>query len=344
MDKKKVIWMVISLLIAVLSIWTIVTQSQSFSFSELVEDIKNCNKWWLILAIACSLGFIFCEGAALCTIIKELFPKLFKHREMLYAGADIYFSAITPSATGGQPATAFFMIRDGISASGATVTLMVNLIMYTFSLMLTGIISILFNSSIFVGMKFLAKLMIIVGFVLMTLVTVFFALLLWNESLLDTIAGGIYNLLVKLHIIKHGEKVKEKYENIINEYRDCADIVSDKRKMIVKVFAWNVAQRLCHIFVTVFCYLSTEKTGKYLWDVCIVQGLTDVGSNCIPIPGAIGAADFLLIEGLDMIPNVEKAANLELLSRGLSFYICVVLCFIITAIGYLVIKRREEEC
>lgn len=336
--------MAVSLLIAVLSIWTIVTQSKTFSFAELVEDIRNCNIIWLILALACSLGFIFCEGAALCTIIKELFPQQFKHREMLYAGADIYFSAITPSATGGQPATAYFLIKDGIPASGATVILMVNLIMYTFSLMLTGFVCVFFNVSIFVNLSFLAKLMIIIGFALMTLVTVFFALLLWNETLLDTITKGIYNLLVKLHIIKHGDKIKGKYEKTVNEYRECADVLYGKKKMIGKIFLWNLAQRLCHIFVTVFCYLATEGTFKYLWDVCVVQGLTDVGSNCIPIPGAIGAADYLLIEGLDLIPNVEKAANLELLSRGLAFYICVVLCFIITAVGYLMIRRREKKC
>ena len=46
-----------------------------------------------------------------------------------YASADIYFSAITPSATGGQPASAYYMIKDGIPISHTTAILSVNLLM-----------------------------------------------------------------------------------------------------------------------------------------------------------------------------------------------------------------------
>ncbi|MFR2128888.1 MAG: hypothetical protein ACLS4M_06675 [Eubacterium ventriosum] len=33
---------------------------------------------------------------------------------LVYSSSDIYFSAITPSATGGQPASAYFMMKDKV--------------------------------------------------------------------------------------------------------------------------------------------------------------------------------------------------------------------------------------
>ena len=51
------------------------------------------------------------EGEALREIVFHMgYPT--KHKDaFVYSAADIYFSAITPSASGGQPASAFFMIK-----------------------------------------------------------------------------------------------------------------------------------------------------------------------------------------------------------------------------------------
>ena len=55
-------------------------------------------------------------------------------RGVLYSAADIYFSAITPSATGGQPASALLMVGDGIPTAVTTVVLLLNLAMYNLSI------------------------------------------------------------------------------------------------------------------------------------------------------------------------------------------------------------------
>ena len=55
---------------------------------------------------------------------------------VLYSAADIYFSAITPSATGGQPASAVLMMRSGIPAAPTAVALLINLVLYTLSILL----------------------------------------------------------------------------------------------------------------------------------------------------------------------------------------------------------------
>ena len=66
-----------------------------------------------------------------------------------------------------------------------------------------------------------------------------------------------------------------------------------------------------------------------------------MGYNFVPIPGGMGISDYLMIDGLRSIMESSMAYSVELISRGLTFYICVLISGIITLIGYLISKRKE---
>ena len=86
-----------------------------------------------------------------------------KSHGVLYSAADIYFSAITPSASGGQPASAFFMSRDGISMAQSAVILVTNMLLYTISLAIIGVFGFISSPYVFMGFDTPAKVLIIIG-------------------------------------------------------------------------------------------------------------------------------------------------------------------------------------
>ena len=86
----------------------------------------------------------------------------------------------------------------------------------------------------------------------------------------------------------------------------------------------NFLQRLAIVLVPAFVYVGTGGAPGRLWDVIVTQSLVVVGSNAIPVPGAVGVADYLFLDGFEAI--VPEPVNLELLSRGISFYCCIALC------------------
>ena len=146
--KKKVLWAVITGILSVLTIYALFYNS-GLSLSELIQDINEATPEWLIPAALCMFGFIFFEGRSLVFILHSLGYKIRKRHGFLYASADIYFSSITPSATGGQPASAFFMHKDGISAVDVTVSLILNLTMYTLAIITLGLFSLIAFPRIF---------------------------------------------------------------------------------------------------------------------------------------------------------------------------------------------------
>ncbi|MBQ7089974.1 MAG: hypothetical protein IJN82_02545, partial [Clostridia bacterium] len=62
--KKKLIWMILFILIAAMSIWAVVSMNEDFSFANIVVFFKTANPYWLIGAVLGTLGFIFFEGFA----------------------------------------------------------------------------------------------------------------------------------------------------------------------------------------------------------------------------------------------------------------------------------------
>lgn len=343
MGRKKLLWFLVSLLIAVLIIWTITSQSASFSLTELYEDIINANKVWFALGVLSMLGFVFFEGKALCVILKELGKGNVKLHGGLYSASDIFFSSITPSATGGQPASAYFIMRDGISGSVAMIALLINLIMYTFALMITGGICLVAKWQLFREYELLARVFVFIGFVVLTLFAVAFLMLIFKENLMYKIANGLFNFLVKIKVIHNVEKRRDKMEYLMEEYRSCAEMLLEHKTLLVKTFFYNLLQRLCQISVCSFLFLAVDGSVKNWFDMWAIQCLSYVGSTTIPVPGAQGVIDYLLLEGFSHIPEIDSVANMEILIRGVSFYICVGLCGILTLIGYLKKPKSERK-
>ena len=126
--KKQLAWSLVFVVIAAASVWAVASQSRGFSLAAFGEFIRGASLPWLAAAILCMLIYIYAEGVALNCICASFSCRMRRRDGFVYASADIYFSAITPSATGGQPASAYFMIQDGIPGPTATVALLVALL------------------------------------------------------------------------------------------------------------------------------------------------------------------------------------------------------------------------
>ncbi|MCQ2483161.1 MAG: flippase-like domain-containing protein [Clostridia bacterium] len=346
MNKKKIFWIVISILISGLSIWAVIAQSASFSLEEFKTFIVESDKRWVVGAALCMFGYIGFEGVAVRRIAAAIGYKRSRIQGTVYGAADVYFSAITPSASGGQPASAYFMLQDDIPGTAVTVTLLVNLIMYTLALLFLGFICSVFRFEIVLKMSTLSKVLIVVGSVVLIALAVAFFLLLKKAEVFYKICNGFLRFFERIHILSHHrcEKLCAKLNNTMAEYKECAETIYGKKKMLFDAFVLNVLQRLSQFFVAFFVFLAHDCGIKKAFDVLITQCFVSLGSNCIPIPGSIGVADYIMLDGYENIVGEELATYLELLARGISFYGCVVISAIIIIIAFVYNRIRRKKC
>ena len=344
--KSKIIWSLVFVAIAALTIWA-VTSQEGFSVSQFISFMGDMHPGWLACAFLGMAGFIVFEALAIMTIIKSFGFKRPFRKGIIYSTSDIYFSAITPSASGGQPASAYFMMRDGISGSMTTVSLIVNLVMYSFAIVIIGIVSILLKPSVFLEFPVPCMILIIIGAVLLIGVALFFLLLLYKSQILLKLGNAIISLLAKIRILKKPEGLRKKLNDAIEEYRSHVAHLKGKGWMLARALTFNVLQRASLISVTLFVFLAAGNDPAMALDVWVIQCLVVVGTNMIPIPGAMGISDYMLISAFAAIGFSDVAAlNLNLASRGVSFYLSVILCgisMVARIISYKVGAKMQEK-
>ena len=339
---KKPLWAIITAVLSLLTIYMFFGQS-GLSFAEFVEDLQEANFLWLIPAAFCMLLYIWFEGTALTYISRALgYPV--KHRKgFVYASADIYFSSITPSATGGQPASAYFMRKDGIKTSVATAALILNVTMYTLAIITIGLFCVVFFPHMFLQFPFGCKVMIVFGIFAMFFLTTMLILLLKKHQILFKAGHAIIIIMKKLHFKNAANRMESKLIDSIDKYKECVRQLYGKKALLVKIYILNLMQRLSQILVTVFVFFALHGDFSEGLRVFIIQSYVIIGSNFIPIPGAMGISEYIMFCGFSMLSNSELAGSLSLVSRGITFYTCSIISIITVIFGYIAIKMTDKK-
>ena len=116
------------------------------------------------------------------------------------------------------------------------------------------------------------------------------------------------------------------------------DLLFDKNHMLLKAYLLNLCQRLSQLLVTLAVFCAMGGSRSVLPELFATQVYVVLGSNSMPIPGAMGVADYIMIDGFKQLVG-RNAANMELLCRGMTFYGSVITSAVIILIGYIIRKK-----
>ena len=339
--KKKGLWAIASLMLAVFTVWFIIHQS-GMSISDFLAALGSANPFWIMMGLVSMVAYIFFEGVALLQILRTCGYPQKLGRGFVYAASDTYLSAITPSGSGGQPGIALFMMKDGVPAAVITAALVVNLIGFNVGILIHGIIGLILGHNAFAEYNTLGKVMIIAGFCVFIILTIVAAMMLKHREFIFRFAMKFTTFLHKIHLIRNPERLHRKLERVMEEYKTCVDVVSAHKGMWFRNCLMNTLQRFAQIAITIFAFRALGGRG-HTFELFGTQCLATIGATCVPIPGAMGVSDYLMIEGYEMLMPRDFAFQVQMLSRSLSFYSCVILSGITMVIGLLLIGRKEKK-
>ena len=304
--------------------------------AEIFGALEQASPLWLGASLLCMTGFIVLEGLALLYLLRHLHCPRGFFRGLRYSAADQFFSAITPSATGGQPAAALVMRNHQVPGGVITAALLLNLVLYTAATLTIGVVCLIWKPGVFLTFGGFAKALIVFGMVALTGLTLLFWGLLKRGELLSRLGWQLFRFLHQLHLMRDPDRWSRRLGHMAEEYGTCARAMAGKPAVLVTVFLLNLAQRIAQITVplTLHCAMggSLGAEGAELW---VVQALAQIGSNCVPIPGGMGAADYLMLDGFGHLFSDGYAYQLQILSRGVSFYVCTLVSGLIVLIGFL---------
>ena len=116
-----------------------------------------------------------------------------------------------------------------------------------------------------------------------------------------------------------------------------------QKEALIKTYLLNLLQRASQILVTVFCYYAMHGKLSDGLRVFATQTYVVMGSNFIPVPGAIGISEFLMFFGYNMLLDEEASYTLALLGRGISYYTCSIISIFTVLAGYIMICYNQNK-
>ena len=341
--KKHLVWNLIAVLLAVATVWVVTTQSKGFSPRNFSRYLESNNPWWLLAALVSMLLYVGLNAWMIRVLLKGFGFRRNFFDCLSYTASDLYFSAITPSSTGGQPMEAWFMFQDKIPVVISTVVLLTYLLMFTLSTVVIGLLCLILTPSSFLSFGTFGRILIGVGAAIQLGLTLLYAMLLWNKKMLLKICDWFLRTLGKLHLLRNVEQKREKLFRTMVQFSEAALMLRGKKKLLAKALLLNLAHRAAQILVTVFCFLAGGEPLRLAPKMFAMQGNVVIGASCVPIPGAMGVTDYLMIDGFSSMMTEAESANLELLSRATSFYICILLCGILVLLKLALIRFRHSK-
>ena len=115
---------------------------RDISWSMLMDTLRKVNPIFIPLGFALMVCFVACEAINIRMILRQVGMRVPFFRCLRYSFVGFYFSSITPSASGGQPAQAYYMNKEGIPVSLSSLTLLVIVAIYQLVMMILSLIHI----------------------------------------------------------------------------------------------------------------------------------------------------------------------------------------------------------
>ena len=310
--------------------------------SALSAVAGELNPLFLLCGLACVFVFISCEGLNIRLLMGSMGQRLSVADSVKFAFVGFYFSAITPSASGGQPMQIYFMQREKCPVSLSTLSFLVIGGVYQIVMLCFGGLMFLAESSFLSanvrGIHILLFYGMAVNLVLISLIF----LVILCPNVIRRLAGFLVRLLGRLKLIKKQDRALKAVERYIEEYKQGARHIKRNPKTLLMVFLVTAVQLTAFYSVPFFVYQAMGLSGHSYLEIIATECILMISVSSLPLPGAVGASEmsFLTIFRGIFGENVVSAA---LLSRGISFYSYLVISGLVTAVTYIRVSRRRQR-
>lgn len=298
---------------------------------EILQIIKNIDIKFIILAILCMTIFILSEGINIIRTLKLLNIKVSIKNGIKYALVGFFFSSVTPSSSGGDPMQLYYMKKDGLGLGGSALAIFTEFASFQFVTVTAALIGIITNYSFIENSVGNIKYLLIFGVGINTAILGIILLTMFSKKLIIKLLDLLCKILDKFHY-KKTEEFREKSLMQIVEYKKGSALLIKNKKVLLKIIGTTTVQIILYHSIPYLIYLAFGLSGANYLKFLALQSVLYISVSAIPTPGTVGASEggFLLIYKL-LFP-AEILSSAMLLSRGISFYLFVLISGILISL------------
>ena len=309
---------------------------------DVADAVRDCDGRWLIPAVGCVAAFIGGESVIVRLLLRSCGQRLGPGKCFLVSSAGFFFSAVTPSAGGGQPMQVYFLCRERVPVPVSAVTLMAVTITYKLVLVLTGLFAALFRLDWLRARFGGAMALFWLGFVLTAGFTALLLILVFHPHLARRAADGTLGLLERLRILRRNDARRERLHAAMDRYHETAGFFKSRMGLMALVLAITFLQRFALFTVPWLVYRGFGLTGHGWADLAMTQAMIAVAADMLPLPGGMGVTEGLFLTVFEPAFGALVLPAM-VLSRGVEFYCRLLLSAAFTAVAAVVLGRHADR-
>lgn len=311
--------------------------------SDLYKTIMNSQLRYIVIALLMVLIHIIGEGISMKKIASCYDTKIGLVRSVRYACIDLYYCAITPSASGGQPILAYYMSKDNIPVSRSSIILLLYTVIYKMILLLLGVfVAIVHNDFIFQHGT-LIRVCFGIGVIINISIIAICLFSMFSKNLARIISEKIVWVGVKIHVIKDEQVTRVKLNRHLEDYQNSANLFMEHKRDMAWVSLIVLIQRIAYFSVGYLVYRSFEFSQFSYFDILSLQIIVSITVDSLPVPGAVGVTEAVFMILYEVVYSKAVLTSAMILTRGITFYFCLLVCGLTTAFHHITIMRREKR-
>lgn len=168
------------------------------------------------------------------------------------------------------------------------------------------------------------KYLLLIGVSINTGILILILLTIFSNRLILNLINFVCQILEKLRY-KKVEIFRANCLEQIQEYKTGAKLLMQNKKVLLKIMFTTTAQIVLYHSIPYFIYLSLGLYGVNFFRFLALQAVLYISVSSIPLPGAVGASEAGFFNIYKLLFPAELLSTAMLLSRGISFYIFVII-------------------
>lgn len=255
------------------------------------DALGALNVRWVWAAGGCIVVYLFLRMAQMRYYLARRGQRIGWLQAAEVTGAGQFYSAITPSSSGGQPMQVLHLRRMGVPVSLGTACASVKFLGFqTAFLALGGVMAVarweMLSHQLY-GLRWLVAL----GYVVNAALIVAVVLTIPKSRAVDALIRLVIRLGERLRLVKNGEAAFERFQDSLKDYRDALVQLMKAPMDALIVFGLSLLQVVAYMFVAVCMYRAFGLTGMPDGDILALQLMLFIAAAFVPLPGAAGAQE-----------------------------------------------------
>ncbi|MBU5436344.1 lysylphosphatidylglycerol synthase transmembrane domain-containing protein [Pseudoflavonifractor sp. MSJ-37] len=289
--------------------------------AALLAALRGVDLWILPVGLALMGVFIGCEALSTHVILGRLGHRVPWQWCLWYSLTGFCMSSVTPSASGGQPAQVWAMAMDGIPAVHGALDMLLVAVSYQVTSLCCAAGAWLFLPGLRAELGGGMGLLLLYGGGVTAVLTAGMLSFLFLPKAAGRLAGKLLDALAALRLCRDRAAAGAKLERQMAEYAAGAAVLRSSPVLVPILLGLTTLQLTASFLIPYAVYRAFGLSGTgpaFFWGS---QALLTLAVSALPLPGAVGPAEGGFVQVFRPVFGPALTAPAMLVSRGISFYL-----------------------